>query len=107
MSEPLPIACSLTVQALADRRGWIAQLNRAFLRESRVERNSLRLVYGAEATEKVRELVSKERECCGFLHFVIHESSNDIVLHIDAPDLAGMKAGPLFAPFLSGTTTDA
>ena len=107
MTTPLPIACSLSAEALADRLEWIARLNRAFLRESRVQGGSLRLVYRADAARTARELVEKEGECCGFLHFAIHESIDEIVLHIDAPDLAGMSSEPLFAPFLSGTTADA
>ncbi len=103
MTTPLPIACSLSADALADRVHGITELNRAFLRESRSERASLRLVYDPKAAQKVRELVEKERECCGFLRFSIHESGDDLVLRIDAPDLADMDAAPLFAPFLSGT----
>ena len=100
----LSVACSLSPDALKDRLGWIGALNRELLRAYTLERAALRLVYRAEAAQKVREFVEKEGECCGFLHFAIHEAGDEIVLRIDAPDLAGMNAEPLFAPFMSGAT---
>jgi hypothetical protein len=101
MTTPPPIACSLSVDAFADRLDWIARLNRECLREFRVDGRSLRLVYRAEAGQQIRELVEKEGECCGFLRFAIHETSDAIELRIDAPNVDGRNVEPLFAPFLS------
>jgi hypothetical protein len=98
----LPIACTLSPDSLSDRTAWIAVLNSRFLRESRLEGNTLQLTYDAAAASRVRDLVSKERACCSFLRFAIEESVSSIELRIDAPDVDEMGVAPLFAPFLSG-----
>lgn len=105
MSEPLPIACSLSAEALADRIGLISELNRSFLRAHRLGRGALRLVYDVAAAEDVRMLVEREQECCGFLRFAIEESNDGIELCIEAPVQAEIEVDPLFAPFLSGVPT--
>jgi hypothetical protein len=97
-----PIACSLSPDALKDRLGWIAALNRNFLRAYTREHSMLRLTYDPAAMRDVRTLVASEQECCGFLRFAIRESGDAMELRIDAPDLDGMNVEPLFAPFLSG-----
>ena len=97
------IACSLSPDALGDRLAWIAALNREYLREMRSERTTLHLSYDARAAGRVRELVGKEQQCCGFLRFTTREMSTRIELRIDAPDDPELDAAPLFAPFLSGT----
>jgi len=107
MSEPLPIACSLSTDALADRIGWIAALNRGSLRGHRLQRGTLRLVYDVAAAEDVRMLVKRERECCGFLRFAIEESNNRVELSIVAPVHDEIDVEPLLAPFLSGVPTPA
>ena len=101
----LPIACSLSSEGLTKRLVWIAELNGAHLREFRMDGSSLHLVYALDAARKVRELVQKERECCGFLRFALHESSDQVALRIDVPDVAETDTAPLFAPFLSGTSS--
>ena len=71
MTSPLPIACSLSTRAFADRLDWITRLNREFLVDFRVEGGSLRSVYRADAEQQIRELVASEQECCGFLRFAV------------------------------------
>jgi hypothetical protein len=105
MSEPLPIACSLSTDALADRIGWIASLNRGSLRGHRLQRGTLRLLYDVAAAEDVRMLVEREQECCGFLRFAIEESNDGIELCIEALVQNEIEVDPLFAPFLSGVPT--
>jgi hypothetical protein len=102
MTNPLPIACTLSRDALADRIGCIAALNRNFLRGCSVERTTLLLAYDAAAARDVRALVASEQECCGFLRFAIEESRDEIALRIDAPESDEMNLESLFAPFLGG-----
>ena len=101
MSAPLPIACSLSPDALAGRLEWISALNRRFLHAYYLERRTLRLVYDVAATEDVCSLVESERECCGFLTFTIFDSNGAIELQIGALTTDEMDSEPLFAPFLS------
>ena len=49
MTNPHPIACSLSSEALTDRIGWISALNRDFLRACRRDGATLRLTYDAAA----------------------------------------------------------
>ena len=102
MTNPHPIACSLSRQALTDRIAWIRALNRDFLRAYSLARTALRLVYDPAAARDIHTLVAREQECCGFLSFAIEESDATIELRIDAPDVGEMNAETLFAPFLSG-----
>ena len=102
MSASLPIACSLSREALEDRLAWIGGVNRDFLRTYALHRTTLRLAYDIDAERDLRVLVESERKCCNFLRFAIRESADAIELHIEAPDLDVMNIESLFAPFLGG-----
>jgi hypothetical protein len=102
VTEPQPIACSLTKEALADRLGWISALNQGFLRARKLEGATLTLTYDARALADVQTLIAKEQECCGFLRFSVENFESTIEMRIEAPEVDEMHAEPLFAPFLSG-----
>jgi hypothetical protein len=95
-----PIACTLTGGAFAERLAWIAQLNHDGLRSHTRTASSLTLHYGAGVRNRVRELVRREGECCGFLMFGIDEAADEIRLTITLPDRAGELADQLLEPFL-------
>lgn len=103
--EAAPIACTLTPGAHTERLSWIAALNRDALR-SHVRRDLvLELRYVPEARDRVLELVRKERACCGFLAFDLHQTGGEIRLTITAPEAAREAAEAVFEEFIAGATT--
>ena len=91
-----PIACLLTPGEYQERLGWIAKLNRDFLQCSSQDGLTLELAYRATATDLVRELVDRERSCCPFLTFELHENSSCVRVVITAPEEARNAAETLF-----------
>ena len=69
--EPLPIACSLTPEAVRARRGDL--LPGLFDRAETVERldNGMRLRFAAsgDVLQAIAATVDAERQCCRFLRF--------------------------------------
>ena len=86
--ETPPIACTLAPGEFIDRLKWIADLTKDALRSRKRRDLELTLRYAPEAVERVRELVRRERACCGFLTFELHESQTEIRLTIRAPEEA-------------------
>lgn len=62
----------------------------------------LELRYALEARDRVLELVSKERACCGFPVFELDEAGGEIRLTITAPEAAREAAQALFQEFIAG-----
>lgn len=56
----------------------------------------LDLKYAPAAAERVREMVLKEKACCAFLTFDLHEDYREIRLTITAPEAAREAANALF-----------
>jgi hypothetical protein len=102
-TDPAPIACTLTPGALRERTGWIADLNRTYLRAHRRDGGVLELAYARAALPQVRELVRREAECCAFLRFDVAEEGDLIGLRVAVPSEALEHASALLAPFLAGT----
>jgi hypothetical protein len=61
---------------------------------------TLTLRYAIEAAPRVQEVVSKERACCPFLSFEIHEQANEVWLVIKAREEVQKNTDTLFTPFL-------
>jgi hypothetical protein len=102
MSSPIPIACTLTPGALAERTARFAALNRTSLRFLTRGPGTLTLTYAAAAEPELRQLVRLERECCAFLAFqLVRDGEDTITLRVVTPDVDG--ADHLLAPFLGGT----
>jgi hypothetical protein len=98
-AKELPLACSLPVHDLAERREEIGELLRRGLIGSEREPHSLRLHFDRSPSiaDAVHDLVRRERECCPFLDFVIAERSSGLTLSIRAPaEAAAVLDG--FAP---------
>ena len=95
-----PIACTLTPADHTRRLAWIADLTRDALRSQTRHDLELELVFGADAAERVHEMVRKERDCCAFLIFALEERSGEIRLTIKAPERAREAADMLFGLFL-------
>ena len=95
----LAIACTLGAGDFKGRVSSIQDLARRSLRASRREPLRLHLTYGPEALTEVRDLVTKESDCCSFLEFDLHESDTAVALTITAPIAALGAADELFAHF--------
>src|SRR5262245_16077020 len=91
--EKPPIACTLGPGEFIDRLRWIAKLADDALQARERRGLELTLRYRPEAVERVRELVRRERECCGFMTFELEESPTEVRLTIRAPEeaRAGIK----------------
>jgi hypothetical protein len=102
MSTSTPIACTLTPGDYEKRLAWITTLNRSALRSHRLSHGTLELRYAPEAIAQVRDLVRREEQCCAFLRFTVRETSDALVLTIEAPEDARAASDILFEPFLHG-----
>jgi hypothetical protein len=96
-----PIACTLAPGEYQARLAWIAELARDALLSFERRDHVLELRYALEAADRVREMVRKERECCGFLAFELEETPREIRLTIRAPEEARGALGMLFGEFLA------
>ena len=98
-----PIACTLTPgAAYTERVAWIVALNRDALRSHRHAAGVLTLDYSPDAAARVRELVRREAECCAFLRFDLHATSDAVRLAVAVPAGARDATAALLAPFLAG-----
>ena len=98
--EPVPIACTLDLQAMGPRLAQIQRLTREHLRSHRVAGRTLRLTYATAAAIEVARIVELERMCCAFLDFDIRASTDEVKLSITAPEQDGTDAQWFFAQFL-------
>ena len=99
-SRDAPIACTLPSESYHERLASIAQLARDGLLG--MSRNDLQIefTYAPSVAGRVREMVSKEQECCAFLNFDVSETDEDVRLTITAPERASEVADSLFEPFM-------
>lgn len=106
--EPVPIACTLDLQALGPRLAEIQRITREHLRSHRVEGWTLWLTYDAAAAQELARIVELERVCCAFLDFDIKATADEVELSITAPEQDRTDAQWLFAQFLpAANLTDA
>lgn len=74
--------CSLDPAALDQRLGEIEQLTRWALRDRRESAEGTVLTFDLAAAPQVRDLVSRERTCCGHLEFGVEETDDSVRLAI-------------------------
>jgi hypothetical protein len=98
-----PIACTLTGDDYKTRLAWIRELARDALKEHVRDGHALHLVYSADAKDRVREMIAKERACCAFLNFDLREDAHEVRLTISAPEDAREVADTLFDEFVGMT----
>ena len=98
----LPIACTLTPAALADRGEWLRRLGAASLLDGRRIDGGLELRFAGAAEDEVREWVRAERECCAFLSFDVERTGDDLRLEVAGP--AGSE--PVFDGLLAALRGD-
>lgn len=103
MTQPPPIACTLSTTDRSDREGWIARLNdRALLSRHRDGRRVL-LTYKLDAAAEVQSVIAAERSCCSFLTFTVTTDDETVKVCITAPEEAAGALDEVFAPFLVGS----
>ena len=99
--SPTPlIMCTLSGNNLQERLAAIAELMRDALQGYDRRGLVLDLRFNATAAERVREMVRRERECCGFLTFDLREVEQELRLTITAPQDAKEAADFLFQQFV-------
>ncbi|WP_245273416.1 hypothetical protein [Mesorhizobium sp. WSM3224] len=98
-SDALSIACTLGASDFKERVAGIRALARRSLHHTERTPLSLKLTYGPEALEEVRNLMRKEQTCCAFLTFDLKSNSRGVILNITAPQAAAEAADLLFDHF--------
>jgi hypothetical protein len=98
--DALPIARTRQSGSYQERLAWIAVLARDGLHAVNREDLRLELRYAPDVATRVREMVRKEQECCGFLNFDLTETEEDVRLTITAPQRARQVADMLFEQFV-------
>ena len=96
------IACLLNAGEYQERLRCIADLNRRFLQSARQNDLAIALSYHLQAADLVHEFVDRERRCCPFLTFHVHQLADCIKLVIIAPQQARPAAEALFEQFRAG-----
>ena len=94
-----PITCTLTGNNLRERLAAILALMRDALQDFERRGLVLDLSFAGTAAERVREMVRKEKDCCGFLNFDLREVEQEVRLTITAPEEAREAADFLFEQF--------
>ena len=96
----LPIACTLTADAMTDRLAFIDTLSNDALiaRETTESGLRVRLRDGEDVERRVRELIAAESSCCAFLRFDLERTDGELVLAIDGSDDARPVIDLFFAP---------
>jgi len=95
-----PITCTLTGNNLQKRLAAILALTRDALQGFERRGLVLDLSFAGTAAARVREMVRKERDCCGFLNFDLREGEQEVRLTITAPEEAREAADFLFEEFV-------
>ena len=101
--KELPIACTLTPGAMADRGEWLRRLGAASLLAANRRDAGLHLRFEAAAEDEIRRWVRAERECCAFLSFELDRTGDEVHLTVTGPPGAEPVLDGLLAA-LQGTT---
>ena len=101
--KELPIACTLTPAAMADRGEWLRRLGASALLAGERRDARLELRFRAAAEDEIRRWVRAERECCAFLSFDLESVDDEVRLAIGGPPGAEPVLDGLLAA-LGGTS---
>ena len=96
----LPIACTLTSDAMTDRVALIEKLAEDGLiaRKSTDVGVRVRLRDTEDIARRTRDLIAAESSCCSFLTFSLEHLDGELVLEISGPDEARPVVDLFFAP---------
>jgi MerR family transcriptional regulator, copper efflux regulator len=99
MSDSVPLACSLTAPAAAERaQRWRTLLDGGLL-HARPIAGGRRLAFraGPGVLEELDELVAAERECCPFLTLTVARFDERLILDVIGPPEAASIVDTMFA----------
>jgi hypothetical protein len=87
MNEFPSLACSLSPDERVEREHELRELCRRALVGRDREQNAVVLTYrlAHEAEEALRDLISREAECCPFLGFELAADDRELSLRVSAP----------------------
>ena len=96
----LPIACTLTPDAMTNRLAFIDALSADALlaRETTQTGLRVRLRDTPEIEQRVRELIAAESSCCAFLAFELKHAEGELLLEVTGPADARPVIDLFFAP---------
>jgi hypothetical protein len=96
----LPIACTLTSNAITDRLAFIEKLAHDGLiaREATSCGVRVRMRDTEDVERRTRELIAAESSCCSFLTFGLERVDGELILEISGPDDARPIIDLFFAP---------
>ena len=84
--KELPIACTLTPSATAERVQWLRRLGAASLLTGERRDGALRLCFDSAAETDLRAWVRAEEECCAFLSFEFNRDGRELRLAVAGPN---------------------
>ena len=98
ITDPTPIACSLTGAEYRQRVADTGQVARDALRDRQAIPSGARLTFDetAEVRERLEAFVAAESECCPFLAMYLHAADGHLVLDVTGPDQAAPIIEELF-----------
>src|SRR4051812_35375952 len=99
MTELPVIACSLSTEAMPERRRrWLAPSARALAGRAPIE-GGLRLTFRAApgVAEELQALAALERDCCGFATFEVSEDHGRVTLDVTSSGEGMAAVQQLFA----------
>jgi hypothetical protein len=96
----LPIACTLTSDAMTNRLAFIDELAQDGLiaREPTDAALRVRLRDIEDIERRTRELIAAESSCCSFLTFSLERVDDELVLETSRPDDVRAVIDLFFAP---------
>ena len=83
--KELPIACTLTPSATAERVEWLQRLGATSLLAGERRDDALHLSFDSAAETDVRAWVQAEQECCAFLSFEFNRDGRELSLAVAGP----------------------
>jgi hypothetical protein len=83
--KELPIACTLTPSATAERVEWLRSMGAASLLAGERRDGVLHLCFDPDAETEVRAWVRAEQECCAFLSFELDRDPSELRLAVAGP----------------------
>jgi hypothetical protein len=101
--KELPIACTLTPGAMADRGEWLRRLGRERLIGGERRDGALDLRFDPAGEADVREWMKAEEECCAFLSFELDRAGDELRLAVAGPPGAEPVLDGLLSALLSGS----
>ena len=91
MSEPVPVACTLTTKDAAAQVVEWSELRRDLLGVERID-GGVEMRFPSSSADAVRYLAAREATCCAFLSLLTTDRDDEVELRItsDAPEASGV-----------------